>query len=214
MSPLRMPEGDLLRGYVESTLDDDDGFLPFDAAYLDIRRHAVLAVSGRADMDLELRKVLPSCDERFHQQITTAVNKGKGRCESPIEDILFPRLVAQEYSCFRYNPAVLLPGEQGDYVPFTVCVIPQLPVRPYRADFALAASRGGLIKFVLVECDEATRDAARDARLRSNPRILDIVRIPGGAILAAPEVAARRAERALLDAWRGPSTPLARGALQ
>ena len=50
MSPLRMPEGDLLRGYVESTLDDDDGFLPFDAAYLDIRRHAVLAVSGRADM--------------------------------------------------------------------------------------------------------------------------------------------------------------------
>ena len=153
--------------------------------------------------------VLPEF-EPWRGQIEAAIKKGACRCESPIESDIFPWLVAQEYPCFKYSPAVLFPGESESLIPRSVAIIPQLPIGRYRVDFALAASRGGPIRFVIVECDGAefhdgvtnvVRDVDRDVQILANPRVLDIVRISGRQIHRSPRDAAQLAAKALVTAW-------------
>jgi very-short-patch-repair endonuclease len=159
---------------------------------------------------LESDEAMASVKEEYHEQIRTAIARATPLCESPIEKMLLPWLVSQEYRLFKYNPAVLLPGETQDYVPFTVAVIPQLPIGRYRVDFALAMSRGGPIRFVIVECDGAefhdgvenvVRDVNRDVRLESNGRVLTVVRLSGQEINRSPARAANKAMEAVVDAW-------------
>jgi very-short-patch-repair endonuclease len=98
----------------------------------------------------------------------------------------------------------------GAYVPMTIAVIPQLQIGRYRADFALAGSRGGLIRFVVIECDgkafhdgveNVTRDVNRDVAILANKRVLDVVRFDGKDILRTPQLCAQRAAQAVRDAW-------------
>jgi very-short-patch-repair endonuclease len=125
--------------------------------------------------------------------------------------MILPWLLQVQYQFFDYSPAVLLPGETDKYVSGTIAVIPQLPIGKYRADFALAGSLGGPIRFVMVECDgkefhegaeNAKRDKTRDAAIRANPRVLDVVRIDGGLIACDAQQAAQYAAKRVLEAWR------------
>jgi very-short-patch-repair endonuclease len=154
----------------------------------------------------ELEDALLAVPPNWREQARSACDKGFSRCESPIEKSLLPWLVCQRYQFFDFDRAVLFPGEHSRYKPHTLAVIPQLPIGRYRVDFALAASRGGLIRFVVVECDgkefhDPARDAQRDAEIRKNKRVLDIVRIDGSLIFQDAEVAGCVVAKAVLEAW-------------
>lgn len=173
-------------------------------------KKTIRSFDGDTGAEVELDSAVASAPPAFREQVGKAINRGLPYCESAIEKFVLPWLVAQEYQCFDYNPAVLLAGEQASYVPRTVAVVPQLRVGRYRADFALAASRGGLIRFVMVECDGAefhdgvrnvVKDVDRDVAILSNPRVLEIVRLSGKEIFQDPRKAAASAAKALIEAW-------------
>lgn len=147
----------------------------------------------------------------LREQAAQAWERGRPRCESPIEKVLLPWLICQHYPPFDFSPAVLFPGETALYVPGTIAVIPQLPIGRYRVDFALAGSLGGLVQFVVIECDgkefhdgvaNVKRDLDRDVAILNNKRVLDVFRLDGRDILRDPEGSARRAARAVEQAWR------------
>lgn len=150
-------------------------------------------------------------NEEMGKQFREAYELVKPLCESPIERIIAPWLIAQRYYGFVQNPCVLRPGESAKYVPYTVAVIPQLPIGRYRADFALAASRrDGKIRFVIVECDGAqfhdgvpnvVKDIHRDVSLLANDRVLDVVRLEGREIYRDPQKAADKVAKAVKWAW-------------
>ncbi len=158
----------------------------------------------------ELQKAADS-EPGHRTEIIEAYKRGVDRCESPIEFLLFPWLIAQRYQFFDYRPSVLLPGETGQYVKETLSVIPQLPIGRYRADFALAAALNGPIRFVVIECDGAAfhngvenvkRDVDRDVAILANKRVLDVFRLDGAEIFRSPQKAAQKAAKAVLEAWR------------
>jgi very-short-patch-repair endonuclease len=128
-------------------------------------------------------------------------------CESPIEKLLLPWILCQEYSFFRHMPLVLLPGESEILPPRSLALVPQLPIGKYRVDFALAASRGGPIRFVIIECDgkeyheDVHRDIKRDARLLWHRQVLDIIPLSGKEIWRDPEAAAAEVAKAFSWAW-------------
>ena len=152
-------------------------------------------------------------------QFQSALEKASPLCESPIEHIILPWLIGQKYPAFEWNPAVLLPGEGAQLVPFTVAVIPQLPIGRYRADFALASSRrDGKIRFIIVECDgkefhdgvqNVIKDVDRDVRLLANERVLDVVRFEGREIMRSAQKCAQRAAEAVRWAWSTKNTEVA-----
>lgn len=165
----------------------------------------------------QLREAINASQPGYAGAATVAFEKAFPLCESPIEKLIMPWLVVQEYSCFNYSPCVLLPGEQSHYVPYTVAVIPQLPIGGYRADFALAASRGGPVRFLVVECDGAEyhngpklvrRDIDRDVRITAHGRVLDVIRLTGAEIFDNPAHAAKRVERYFIDCWSRKRTDL------
>lgn len=185
-------------------------FSPITASLHIAVRSAARAYCSDGAYALETDSALATAPVEFADQIAAACKRGLPLCESAIEKMILPWLIAQEYPLFRYNPSVLLPGEQALYVPRTVAVIPQLKIGRYRADFALAASRGGLIRFVIVECDgkefhdgvaNVVRDVDRDVSILSNDRVLDIIRIGGKKIFKDPKAAAKIAARGVADAW-------------
>lgn len=147
-----------------------------------------------------------------------AFERGYPKCATPIEVAILPWLLAQHYlPYFDYHPACLFPGEGDQLVDTTVAVIPQLPIGTYRADFALAAKRGGPVRFVIVECDGAAwhdsveqvkRDVNRDVRILNNPRVLDIVRITSKDIFKDPKAAAALAAKAVTEAWKSTNSYL------
>ena len=159
----------------------------------------------------EFERASDQCPERLKEQAKAAFDKALLLCESPIEKALAPWLICQWYEWFDYSPTVLRHDEKALYVPKTLAVIPQLPIGRYRADFALAGSRGGLVRFVIVECDgkefhngvaDVKRDIDRDVAILSNKRVLDVVRLDGRDIMSNPGRCARRAADAVKEAWR------------
>lgn len=157
-----------------------------------------------------LAKAVDATPVAYRDRLLEQYQKGKDKCESPIETIMLPWLLTQAYPWFKYNPTLLLPGETNKYERMTLAVIPQLPIGKYRADFALAGSRGGLIRFLIVECDgkefhdgvnNVIKDVERDVRLLKNKRVLDIVRLDGSAILRNPSACARSVASSLASAW-------------
>jgi len=197
---------DLLRRYEAMASRDVSQFKPLSSTVPSLVRHYNRSACGLVIADDELSAILDDSNKSFHDQIKDAVNWGLKKVESPLERVLLPRLVAQEYGCFRYNPAVFTEDGPDDLVPFTVAVFVQLSIGKYRVDFALAASRGGPVRIVIVECDgdefhDADRDAKRDRSLLGDYRVLGIVRLRGSFIVAAPEKAALVAAKAVVDAW-------------
>ena len=154
---------------------------------------------------------------RQQEKAFEAYQRGRPCCDSPIEKMLLPWLICQQYAYFDFHPSVLLPGETDQYVPGSLAIIPQLPVGRYRVDFALAGSLGGPIRFVVVECDgkefhdgvkNVKRDVDRDVAILANKRVLDVVRFDGRDILRDPQSCAWRAAHAVTLAWAkgNPST--------
>ena len=144
-----------------------------------------LHMTGADDLvsERELEKALGLVDDGLREQAREAWAKGLTKGESAIEKVLLPWLVCQRYPFFMHHPAVLFAGETHAYEPMTLAVIPQLPIGRFRADFALAGSRGGLVRFVVVECDgkefhdgveNVTRDLNRDVAILANKRVLDV----------------------------------------
>lgn len=147
----------------------------------------------------------------FKDQIQEAVRKGEPFCESPIEQYLLPWLVAQEYYPFEHRPALLLPSELGAHVQTTAAVVPQLAIGRFRADFAIAVSGNGALRFLIVECDGAefhqgeenqAKDRERDAIITTDRRVFGIIRITGSDIYRNPENCARRVAERLRETWR------------
>jgi very-short-patch-repair endonuclease len=143
--------------------------------------------------------------------IEQSVKRGFDACESPIERLLLPWLVAQEYPRFKYKPSVLMPGEGSKLEDLCVAVVPQLPVGKYRADFAIAARRGVHLKFLVVECDGAAfhdsvsqvkRDVDRDVTITNSKKILDVIRFSGVQINRSPKGCAAEVAKALVKCWR------------
>lgn len=163
---------------------------------------------GVAEETQDAIEIVPEAQK---ESVRAAIEKGLTKCESPIEKAILPWLVAQRYQFFDYRPAVLFPGENDQYVPGTLAVIPQLPIGRYRADFALAGNlRGGPIRFVVIECDgrefhdgvaNVVRDVNRDVAILANNRVLDVVRIDGSQIMHSPRRAAEMAAEGLVFAW-------------
>jgi very-short-patch-repair endonuclease len=128
-------------------------------------------------------------------------------CESPIEKLLLPWILCQEYSFFPHVPVVLLPGESGKLQPHSVALVPQLPIGKHRVDFALASSRGGIIRFVVIECDgeefheDVVRDIDRDAALLRHRQVLDIIPLSGKKIWRDPRSAAKDVAEGFSWAW-------------
>lgn len=187
-------------------MSDDDTFAPLALGLVPaLRRMAGMGADGNAPEEIE--QALADIPEKYHDAIRAAFTKGIALCESPIERAIFPWLLCQTYSQFDWHPMVLLPGEQDQLPERTVAIVPQLPIGRFRADFALAAKRGGPVRFVIVECDGAEfhkdvhRDVARDHELLPHSRILDVHAITGKEIAASPRKAAEGASRALTHAW-------------
>lgn len=125
----------------------------------------------------------------FAEEVAEGCARGLSLCESPIEQCLFPWLVAQRYGRFRQAPAVLLPDELEAGATNAVSVTPQFVIGRFRADFALSIRLSdGLLRIVVVECDgrdfhsspeQVARDKGRDEILMADPRVMGIVRICG-----------------------------------
>ena len=169
------------------------------------------AIDYECGTDLDAEDIQRKLGGELGEKFAEAYKRAVPLCESPIERLILPWLISQDYPGFNHNPAVLRPGESHLYVPFTVAVIPQLPIGRYRADFALASSRkDGKVRFVIVECDGAAfhdgvsnvvKDVDRDVKLLSNDRVLDVIRIEGKEIRRDPQAAAAIAAKAVYWAW-------------
>lgn len=188
--------------------NDDDGELAHAAsATLSALNRIISSVDPNGGADIQLEMTLAELPERFHDKIRRAFARGIEKCESPIERMILPWLISQYYCLFNWSPMVLYPGEQDQLPDRCVAVIPQLPIGRFRADFALAARRGGPIRFVIVECDgeqfhtDVKRDVRRDAELLRHDRILDVHAITGKQIVRSPKEAATTAAKAMVNAW-------------
>jgi very-short-patch-repair endonuclease len=207
--------GDLILRLTEEGLEKDGNksfqWQPAAVAVNDVARAMSRFAGGSYAAASELNSALETVEEKYRQQVRDAFEKGYPKCESTIEFSILPWLLAQRYFFFEYYPLCLLPGEGEQLKDGHLAVIPQLPVGSFRADFALAARKDGVARFVLVECDGAAyhdsaeqvvRDVNRDVRILANDRVLDIVRISAKDILLSPQNAATNAAQALTNAWR------------
>lgn len=167
-------------------------------------RYTPGAMDARASSELTIACAQPGVDAHA---VKEAVEKGWQKCESPIERVFLPWLVAQRYVYFDYRPKVLFAGEGSELANYELAIIPQLPIGRKRADFAIAARRGGVAKFVVVECDgaefhDASKDAARDKNILNYDRVLAVVRLTGSDIMRDPKAAAEKAGHAVMRAWQ------------
>jgi hypothetical protein len=156
----------------------------------------------------ELEKAIELAPEGVRARIKSSFEKGFMLCESPLEIAILPWLIAQSYRPFCY-PLLVINADQAKDIPATsVGLVPQFSAGVYRADFGLVSKLmdEGKPKFVLVECDgrafhEKTRDARRDAVIRKDEDVLDIVRLKGSEIFQSPEGAARVVARRFILAF-------------
>jgi hypothetical protein len=129
-------------------------------------------------------------------------------CESPIERLLLPFLVFQDYGPRFRCPANVLVAEEPEAVDGTILILPQLKVRKSRFDFAVFGTWEGRSKTIAVECDGAEfHDPVADFHRDSfNEQELGIttVRASGSEIHTAPESVAARVGRQMAD-WAGAS---------
>lgn len=146
----------------------------------------------------ELHKATELAPQWARSRIRVAFEKAVALCESPLEIALLPWLVAQPYHPFLYPPKAVNPTEALRLPAQCVGVVAQFPVGIYRSDFALTSrlTDDSLPRFVLVECDGAAfhdevKDAKRDATIRRDASVLEIVRLTGSQIFQSPETSAR-----------------------
>ena len=166
--------------------------------------------AARTDMTDAIESVseFASGEDKF--EIWRGVTRGMRVCESPIEKLLLPWLLAQKYTGFTYRPRMLLSGDGYLLNDMCVAVVPQLQIGRRRADLALAAKRGKHMKFVVVECDGAAfhdgvenvmRDVSRDVEILKSKKILSVIRFTGSEIHKSPRTCASQAAQELYRCW-------------
>jgi very-short-patch-repair endonuclease len=190
----------------DALLRDRSGFRSFNDVLISVvgRWRDSYAEDGGCDEQFQL--ALSELPDRLRDPTRKSFERAKPICESPIELRILPWLLCQRYQFFPHDPLVLLAGESDKLRPRSIALIPQLPIGKYRVDFALAASLGGPVRFVVIECDGAEfhdneHDMRRDAGLLRNPRILFIARLKGWEIWRDPKKAAAQITRVVIDAW-------------
>lgn len=132
-----------------------------------------------------------------------AVETGQARMEianpfteSPLEKIMLPWLIFQDYGPFMtYPAAVHLPKEEDALPEKGIVIVPQFAFVRFRVDFAVVARHNGHSKIVAVECDGAeyhnvARDQYRDRYLASWG--ITTVRADGKAIYREPQAVSER----------------------
>lgn len=123
------------------------------------------------------------------------------RCESPIEKLIVPWLIFQDYQLTdSYRPAVLHQDGATNLAPYFI--EPQFTLGGSRFDFVLGVrtSRGGAM--LAVECDgKAYHDNIKDFYRDKSWRMagLPTFRLTGGEIHSSPQRAAMKVARALHD---------------
>lgn len=88
-------------------------------------------------------------------------------CESPIEHMMVPWLVCQNYGQFSCGvPAAHVPAEDPVPPDAELMIVPQFAFARFRIDFALVAKIREHTKIVAIECDgrDYHKNAARDFR--------------------------------------------------
>jgi very-short-patch-repair endonuclease len=162
---------------------------------------------GRRDPAHQFELAVSCVPDSLKDKAQTCFNLALEICESPIEKLLLPWLICQEYSFFEHTPLVLVRGELHKLSDRSVALIPQLPIGRYRVDFALAARRGGQTRFVIIECDgeefhqDVHKDINRDAKLLSYRQVLDVVSVSGKDICKDARAAALGVAKAFAWAW-------------
>jgi len=168
---------------------------------------ALASSLGRHEPRYQLELALSLVPEVLKDQTRVHFERAIKACESPIEKLLLPWILCQEYSFFQHIPDVLLPGDLQYLSQYSVALVPQLPIGKYRVDFALASRRGGIVRFVVIECDgkqyheDVYRDIDRDSLLLSNKQVLDIVPLSGKEIWKDPRAAAKKVAAEFSWAW-------------
>lgn len=123
------------------------------------------------------------------------------KCESPIEKLLVPWLIFQDYQLTNeYSPAALVVQDPAPAA--TYLLEPQVSLGGSRFDFLLVfrTSRSGVM--VAIECDgKAFHDNVKDFYRDRSWRLagLPTVRLSGSEIHASPQRAALKVARALHD---------------
>lgn len=207
--------GDLILRYEEIVAEQGgapDSFHTLEGGMLAMVRRMQRSLDPDEAARTETRDAISDLKTRAEKvAVIRGVKRALPRCESPIEKILMPWLIAQRFRGFRYSPRVLFSGEGALLADKCVAVVPQLPLGRYRTDFALATRSGPHVKFVIVECDgrdfhdsdhQKQRDAERDAYLRSRRDVLDVIRFPGAAIYRSPANCASEAAALHFECWR------------
>lgn len=135
-----------------------------------------------------------------------AMNKANSATESPIEKLLLPWLIFQDYGQFMTYPArVHLPKEEHALPTTGIVIVPQFAFVRFRLDFAVVARHQGHSKIIAVECDgedfhNAARDDYRDRYLSSWG--IETIRASGRLIHSDPHTVSERVARVALN-WYG-----------
>lgn len=135
-----------------------------------------------------------------------AYGRGLRLTESPIERILLPWLIVQDYWPMRADPASLFMRDTDRVPPPSdLFIAPQFEFGGYRMDFALVARKHRRIQIVAVECDgaefhEPVKDRERDAYFAAFR--IPTIRAAGREIIDTPQRVAHRVAHILAD-WAG-----------
>jgi very-short-patch-repair endonuclease len=122
-------------------------------------------------------------------------------CESPIEKLIVPWLVFQDYQLTdEYEPVALSPADEP--INADILLIPQFKLDRSRFDFMLVARLKGAAVMLAIECDgrafhNSDADFYRDKAWRQAG--IGTVRLTGGAIHESPERAALKVAQALQE---------------
>jgi hypothetical protein len=143
--------------------------------------------------------------EKARDYAIDQVDRGNSVCESPIERLILPWLIMQDYGIHLQPLPVLvhIPKEDATMPRGGVVVVPQFAFARFRVDFALVGRHGPHTKIVAIECDgedfhDPMRDKARDAYLKSWG--IDTIRANGASISRDPSDLARQGAMAII-AW-------------
>jgi very-short-patch-repair endonuclease len=136
-----------------------------------------------------------------------AINYGVYLCDSPIEKLLLPWLVFEDYGSQVSGPARIIGPEDREMPIADLMIAPQFAFGRYRLDFALLVKdMKGARRIFAIECDGAEyhmdehADAIRDEYLREWG--VTTIRASGSEIYRHPIAVSARVAEAVMD-WCG-----------
>ncbi len=132
------------------------------------------------------------------------ISKGNELCESPIERLILPWLVMQDYGVHLqpWPAAVHIPKQELVLPKGGVVIVPQFAFARFRVDFAVVGRHRQHSKIVAIECDgesyhDAERDRLRDEYLASWN--IKTIRSRGASISRDPSALARQAAAEIIE---------------